>query len=615
MVATALQMCGQTAHGLFNFGVGTSALVVLGILWMLCTRGYCVSAAVSSTPRGRADEPDQLDNKWSPNWCYVLGCALALLLFGVQIYVLVLPLSNTRILPGVERNESLGRRLAVKNNSHSVQFDSFDPHVPLRRLQSNMPNTRTGFCADNDDWEIEPDIICPKPTWLRRDAVGRTEAECCDCSSTTLETPLAFCVDTSNLESAEATNYERNDDCAAVMRYAKCGLPRLSSGMIDEQSIKGCVQEERNQGFPGGPQHWNTTNEDLKQNCSRCYEPSFRQGSFRALAKESPDAMQSLCTHHGASSEETSGGANKCTYEFRFQDQFEHCEDKFCGSVTDASGVTVGNSVYLEGALESQPVVADVQCESPASLRSAETQGRTPEECCEIVDMCVGNTDSEAHPDVICAPPLQPKQGSELIAGRSTSSCCERSGYCSGNDAADVEDIVCPEPTSLASDADRRVGRTPEACCVRAGLCVNNTDTVAEPDVVCPAPAVLRDGAENRIGRSNDAYGPCCEITGMCAGNSNPDEDVECRDPWILVDDAINVTRGSSQTAAWQCCRTVCEADPVPTCQCGDLTSNEAMVTTTGEVYMLAVLSVVLAILRVSTLHHAVVLSLGSFRI
>ena len=53
----------------------------------------------------------------------------------------------------------------------------------------------------------------------------------------------------------------------------------------------------------------------------------------------------------------------------------------------------------------------------------------------------------------------------------------------------------------------------------------------------------------------------------------------------------------------------------MPTCQCGDLTSNEAMVTTTGEVYMLAVLSVVLAILRVSALHHAVVRSLGSFRI
>ena len=457
--------------------IATSVLAVVGVVWVALTRRFCPTSTAFGTVKSRAtihEMTDGSDAQWPPNVCYVSGCFLGLLVLAAQIIELVLPFASTPILPA--RSQPLGRRQLGGNTS----FHSFARHgssvvrSPQRQLQVRI---RTGFCADNDDWAAEPDIICPKPTWLNRHALGRTEEQCCDCSSTSLELPLAFCVNNANLDSRDVTDYERDDVCSAVMRYSKCGLPRLPSGMIDEQSIIDCAHEERNQGYPGGPLHWSTANTELQQKCHRCYEPSFRQGSFAELAKAYPETMQSLCTRADNQRSFT------CTYEFQLLRELERCDAKFCSSSTDASGVAVGNSIYLEGNLESQPVVANVTCESPARLRSQLTEGRTPKECCETVGMCIGNTDPNAEPNITCTE-----------AG-----------------------------LALKPDALHIRGRGPDACCYKTGRCAGNTDGMVEPDVVCPSPSTLKPAVT--IGRDAEA---CCYTTGMCSGNSDSVEDVDC---------------------------------------------------------------------------------------
>ena len=500
-----LQDCGQITNYFFVCSIATSLLAVFGVLWMALSRRCCRTSTAVGTVNSRPtvrEMTDGSDAQSSPNVCYISGCFLGLLLLAAQIVELVLPFASIPIIPA--RSQPLGRRQLVGNASfYSLAgHGSSVAHSPQRQLQVRV---RTGFCADNDDWETEPDIICPKPTWLNRHALGRTEGQCCDCSSTTLELPLAFCVNTVNLESRDVTDYERDDVCSAVMRYSKCGLPRLPSGMIDEQSINDCAHEERNQGYPGGPLNWATANTELQQKCRRCYEPSFRQGSFAELAKAHPETMQSLCTRAD------NQRSLMCTYEFQLLTELERCDAKFCSSSTDASGVAVGNSVYLEGNLESQPVVANVTCESPASLRGQLIEGRTPEECCETVGMCIGNTDPHAEPNVTC----------DVGAG-----------------------------LALKPDALHIRGRGTEACCYKTGRCVGNTDGMVEPDVVCPSPSMLKPAVT--IGRDAET---CCYTTGMCSGNSDSVEDVDCEALGLvgrtLRSNSDGISRGDDSR---QCC-------------------------------------------------------------
>lgn len=439
-------------------------------------------------------------DEWSPDKCYVFGCLLGLIIFVVQVYVLVLPFSSTLVVPAAGLDHSSKQRLLLDDVSAvpiSAQGSS-NASNPQRRLEEH---SRTGFCANNGDWQNEPDIVCPRPTWLKRAAPGRTVEECCDCSME--ERAQAFCVDTE-----AATDYERNDQCSVVMRYAKCGLPLLPSEQIDEQSITTCAQEERNQGYPGGPQHWTTTDTELQQKCLRCYEASFRQGSFAQLASESPDTMQTLCTQSSALTD----NAYECTYEYRLLADSERCYDSFCTSVTDSTGVTSGNSIYLEGPMQWQPVVADVECSSPATLRFHTTEGRTPEECCEVVDMCVGNTDTDAQPDIIC---------NEVGSARR------------------------PDATYIH-------GRGPQACCYTAGLCSGNDNSTDQPDIVCPSPSTLR--SPGTVGRDEDA---CCYVTGKCSGNSNPAEDVDCQALGLagrtLKPNSDYVARGDDSRVCCEC--------------------------------------------------------------
>lgn len=463
---------------LYICSILASLLAVFGILLRQWSHGSC----------GRMPDP-----------CYVLGCFCGLLLFVAQIYLLVLPFGDSQILPDAARDDHFGRRQLLDDIS-SPSTTSF--HSLQRQLQSSG---RSGFCADNDDWDAEPDVICPEPTWLQRHASGRSKEECCSCSSTTLQTPRAFCVDTNNLESDEATDYERVDVCSAVMRYAKCGRPLLS-GRIDIRSIQECASEEHEQGYPGGPGSWITTNIELRNRCSRCYEDSYKQGSFAALANDFPDAMQSLCMQTAADI----SAVDTCTYEFRLLTAEEQCNDNYCSSTIDARGDVVGNSVYQEGDLENQPVVSDVQCESPARLRSPGTVGRTPEDCCETVGMCIGNTDPDTEPDVTCTEP----------------------GF------------------ALKPDALHTPGRNPEACCVKTGRCVGNTDVVAEPDFVCAFPSTAKPAST--IGRNTEE---CCYTTGMCSDNSDPAEDVDCEALGLggrtLKSNSAAISRGDDGR---QCC-------------------------------------------------------------
>jgi hypothetical protein len=124
---------------------------------------------------------------------------------------------------------------------------------------------------------------------------------------------------------------------------------------------------------------------------------------------------------------------------------------------------------------------------------------------------------------------------------------------------------------------------------------------------VCSAPAALRSSAGNRIGRNADANGPCCEVTGMCAGNSDTENepDVVCSGAWTLVDDAIRVSRGSLDEQGWRCCHTACPTgDQTPVCRCGDISAEAMVPTTGGQVFVFALISVLLGILRVSAAHR-----------
>ncbi len=495
---------------LYICSIAVSLLAVLGIGLRQWKHGSC------GCPELVDEHPDD-DAEWKPHWVYVLGCFLGLLLLVAQINLLVLPFGDIPILPDAAHDDPFGRRQLIDDN---VSTPTTLFYSPQRQLQSGG---RSGKCADNDDWNTEPDISCPRPTWLKRNADGRSQEECCDCSSTTLQSPQAFCVDTSNLESEQATDYDRLDICSAVMRYAKCGIhfPR-DPGEIDASRIQECAREEHNQGYPGGPDHWTqpTIQPGSKARCQLCYEDSIRQGSFATLASDSPDAMQSLCMQTAAEIQDV----EMCTYEFRLLTEDEMCQNRFCTSFTNATGAYVsGNSVYSEGGSVGQPVVPDWQCESPARLRSQQAsdpvEGRTNEECCETVGMCIGNTDPNIEPDWTCS---------------------SEAGL------------------ALKTDASNTHGRSSEACCDKTGLCVGNTDASAEPDVVCPIPSMLKSATT--IGRNAEA---CCYTTGMCSGNSDPAEDVNCEALGLagrtLKSNSDGISRGDDSR---QCCE--CRSSSTP---------------------------------------------------
>jgi hypothetical protein len=506
--------CGATMSYLFIVSLVPSVLVVVGMLWLFVKHNN-----TDYKPRGDGTATLALEvlpasEVEFPRWCYTLGCFLGLLLLGAQIYMLALPSAITPVLPYEDQaNFSAGdqaRRLQADEIVEETNATQASPQAHIRQLQ----DMRTGYCADNDDWEHEPDINCGAPTWLNRAQRGRTPEECCECSYEMLDAPIAFCVDTANLESEQATNYSRLDECSAVMRYAKCGK---ENGRIEEQLIKDCTEEQQRQGFDReGPAKWDDRADlVLKQRCRRCYEQSYHQGSFAAMASEYPEAMQTLCMETAVGG----GDSYRCTYEFRMQTEQEKCHDEYCISAQTETA-TVGNSIYENG----QTVVEDVQCDFPARLiDSAESRiGRTPSVCCEIAGMCIGNDDQQSYPDVVCM-----GTGMQLVL-----------------------------------DAEMVEGRGPEACCIKTGLCFGNGDVIVEPDIVCPSPSRLTSAVT--LGRDEET---CCITTGMCSGNTDPAEDVDCL--------ALGLEGRSLKSNSHDIALSHIDGDVRQCCECNGLGSQE----------------------------------------
>tara|TARA_Y100000996_G_scaffold415228_1_gene408828 strand:- start:1479 stop:4640 length:3162 start_codon:yes stop_codon:yes gene_type:complete len=179
--------------------------------------------------------------------------------------------------------------------------------------------------------------------------------------------------------------------------------------------------------------------------------------------------------------------------------------------------------------------------------------------CCEtITGKCSGNTDSNEN--VSCPEPSQLKRDSsgnfiDKPVGEDdptviTEYCCEKVGLCFGNDTQ--PDFDCSshrmKPPSedplpvihCGNDGCSAVSSPPTqstGCCIPiTGKCSGNTEP--SEDVICTAlgSQIRMDSSSNPIdkpeGTSPDDTAVitdhCCEIKGMCAGNTDETDDIEC---------------------------------------------------------------------------------------
>ena len=158
-----------------------------------------------------------------------------------------------------------------------------------------------------------------------------------------------------------------------------------------------------------------------------------------------------------------------------------------------------------------------------------------------------------------------------LIAGHSFSGRTI-TGMCVGNTDGDAEpDVVCTSPAQLRTDAAATIGRDENVCCIVLGMCSDNSDGDAEPDIVCIAPARIRDDAATVIGRDQAT---CCITAGMCTGNSDRADDITCEDSMTLVAGASSVV-GSEMSECCEpldvCATVECVTPPKDSCLSGGL--------------------------------------------
>jgi hypothetical protein len=132
---------------------------------------------------------------------------------------------------------------------------------------------------------------------------------------------------------------------------------------------------------------------------------------------------------------------------------------------------------------------------------------------------------------------------------------------CSGNTNATL-DVHCAYPRELVADAATREGRSEQTCCQIVGLCRGNTDGSA--DVACEPPfSPLPSLTRGRDGAS------CCQIVGMCRGNTDGSADVACEPPFSPLP---SLTRGRDNTTCCDAPSTVCTRRENATCsaECWD---------------------------------------------
>ena len=227
----------------------------------------------------------------------------------------------------------------------------------------------------------------------------------------------------------------------------------------------------------------------------------------------------------------------------------------------DVTGMCAGNTNPSE----------DVSCPSWATNKGPGAEGTTAALCCDAYK-CSGNADGVG--DVSCEAGMASSAVSLRTQDDSTAECCAES--CSGWDASND----CADGTHLREDAAAvPSGEYPQPTCCTAditGVCAGNTDP--SEDVACSESWIGNKGPDTA---GADA-GACCEAY-KCSGNADSSGDASCGAgmTWIASSAATSRTQEDSSS---ECCAESCSGwDGSNDCTTGTHVIAAASTTLSGD--------------------------------